>query len=232
MRNIASASTFTPNDDWFLDNLYLGIPAPVITTSLDTVAFDTTIVDSTSTLGLEISNTGFETLDVSQVISTSSEFSCDVNSFSLAAGANQLLNISFTPVQSGVRSGWLRLINNDPMRDTLNIYLMGIGEGVSGLDAKLSLPRVFAVHQNYPNPFNPVTTIHYELPRSSEVRLVIYNLLGQEVRTLLNSPIEAGRHQVVWNGTNDSGVTVASGIYIYRFEAGKYSKVMKMILVK
>ena len=232
MRSIGSASTFTPNDDWFVDNVYLGIPTPVITASLDTVIFDTTLVDSTSTLSLEISNSGFETLQVLQIISSSSEFSCDLNSFSLAAGADQLLNISFTPVQSGVRSGWLSLISNDPMMDTLNIYLIGIGEGVSGLEDKLTLPRVFAVHQNYPNPFNPVTTIHYELPRSSEVRLVIYNLLGQEVRTLLNSPIEAGRHQVVWNGSNDSGVIVASGIYIYRFEAEDYSRVMKMILLK
>jgi len=232
LRSIGSASTFAPNDDWFVDNVYLGIPAPVIITSLDTVLFDTTLVDSTSTVSLEISNSGFDTLQVSQVISSSSEFSSDLNSFSLATGESQLLNVSFTPTQVGVRIGWLRLISNDLLLDTLSIYLMGIGEGVTGLKDKLSLPRVFSVHQNYPNPFNPVTTIHYELPRSSEVRLVIYNLLGQEVRTLLNSPIEAGRHQVVWNGTNDSGATVASGIYIYRFEAGEYSKIMKMILLK
>jgi hypothetical protein len=232
LRSIGSASIYTPNDDWFVDNVYLGIPAPVITASLDTVLFDTTLVDSISTMSLEISNSGFDTLQVSQVFSSSSEFSSDINSFSLASGANQLLNVSFAPVQAGVRNGWLRLVNNDPVNDTLNIYLVGIGEGVTVLENKLALPKVFAVQQNYPNPFNPLTTIYYELPRNSEVKLVIYNLLGQEVRTLLNSPIKAGRHQVVWNGTNDSGTIVASGIYIYRFEAGEYSRVMKMILLK
>jgi hypothetical protein len=232
LRSIGSASIYTPNDDWFVDNVYLGIPAPVITVSLDTVLLDTTLVDSSSTMSLEISNAGLDTLRISQVIFSTSEFSSDLNSFSLASGANQHLNISFAPQQAGERIGWLRLINNDPVNDTLNILLVGVGVGVTGMENKLTLPRVFTVQQNYPNPFNPLTTIYYELPRSSEVKLVIYNLLGQEVRTLLNSTINAGRHQVVWNGTNDSGMLVASGIYIYRFEAGEYSRVMKMILLK
>ncbi len=232
IRSIGSPSMFTPNDDWFVDNVYLGLPSPVITTSLDSLVFDTTFVDSTSVLTLLISNAGLDTLHITEIISNNNEFSSDLHSFSLNFNESQLIHISFTPAQAGVRSGWLWIMSNDPQRDTLRIYLTGMGEALTGVKEDVTLPTVFAVHQNYPNPFNPETVIKYELPKSSEVKLVIYNLLGQEVRTLLREKVEAGRHQVVWNGMNNSGHRVASGIYIYRFEAGNYSRIMKMILLK
>ncbi len=232
IRSIGSPSMFTPNDDWFVDDVYLGLPSPVIAASVDSLVFDSTFVDSTSVLSVLISNSGLDTLQVTEIISTSSEFFSELHSFSLAFGESQQVTISFRPTQTGVRSGWLWIISNDPQRDTLRIYMTGVGEAVTGVKEELTLPSVFAVHQNYPNPFNPVTTINYELPKSSEVKLVIYNLLGQEVRTLLQGMMKAGRHQVVWNGTNNSGTMVASGIYIYRFEAGDYTRMMKMILLK
>ena len=99
-------------------------------------------------------------------------------------------------------------------------------------DEPVALPEQFAVAQNYPNPFNPTTTIHYSLPERSEVTLTLYNTLGQTVRTLVKSPREAGSHRVMWDGRDDLGRPVASGIYLYRFTAGDFVQVRKMILLK
>ncbi len=97
---------------------------------------------------------------------------------------------------------------------------------------KSLIPKEFAVSQNYPNPFNPSTIINYALPKSSLVTIKIYNILGQEVKTLINSQHQPGYYTAQWNGDNNSGHTVASGIYIYRVEAGQYVKTMKMMLLK
>ena len=87
-----------------------------------------------------------------------------------------------------------------------------------------SVPKEFAVSQNYPNPFNPSTVINYALPKSSLVTIKIYNILGQEVKTLINGQRQPGYYTVQWNGDNNSGRTVASGMYIYRVEAGSMLK--------
>lgn len=94
------------------------------------------------------------------------------------------------------------------------------------------LPRNFVLDQNYPNPFNPSTTIRYEVPAESRVTIKIYNLLGQEIKTLVNATKGIGRYEVIWDGKNDSGREVASGLYLYRLETGKISKTRKMLFVK
>lgn len=94
------------------------------------------------------------------------------------------------------------------------------------------VPTKFALQQNYPNPFNPSTTIRYQIPRSSQVRLVIYNLLGQKIRTLINEQKELGYFQAIWNGQNDNGIQVGSGIYFYRFQAGDFLSIKKMMYLK
>ncbi len=86
-------------------------------------------------------------------------------------------------------------------------------------DPVAGIPEVFALDQNYPNPFNPTTTIRYSLPEPASVNLSIYNVLGQRVATLTNEVLDAGVYNALWNGRNDAGVQVASGIYFYRIEA-------------
>lgn len=94
------------------------------------------------------------------------------------------------------------------------------------------VPDKFALDQNYPNPFNPTTTIRYSLPEDANVTLKIYNMLGQEVRTLVNTQQNAGRYSVYWGGLNDNGGGVATGTYIYSIKAGDFVKAKKMILLK
>lgn len=94
------------------------------------------------------------------------------------------------------------------------------------------VPQEFYVSANYPNPFNPSTTINYQLTQSSPVNLSIYNSLGQKVRTLVNGVVQPGSHQAVWDGRNDAGETVGSGMYLYLFKADNFSKTHKMILMK
>lgn len=95
-----------------------------------------------------------------------------------------------------------------------------------------TLPKTFQVNQNYPNPFNPSTTISYSLPTRSEVEIVIFNILGQRVTTLDEGIQSAGEHTVVWNGVNDSGGVVATGVYFYRVRAGDNVSTKKMLLLK
>ncbi len=93
-------------------------------------------------------------------------------------------------------------------------------------------PERFALEPNYPNPFNPATTIRYQLAENSKVTLKIYNLLGQEVRTLVNAQKLSGSHSVIWDGKNNHGQRVTSGVYFYRLQAGDFVKTRKMVLVK
>ena len=94
------------------------------------------------------------------------------------------------------------------------------------------VPVKYALHQNYPNPFNPTTTINYDLPENAHVEIVIYNMLGQNIRTLVNDDKPFGYHSVVWDGMTDSGESVSSGLYIYRIISGDFQKVKKMVLLK
>jgi len=96
----------------------------------------------------------------------------------------------------------------------------------------VSTPEDFSVSQNYPNPFNPQTEIKFSLPQNSKVKLEIFNVLRQKVKTLIDQDMPAGNHIVVWDGKNDCGEEVASGIYFYWIKAGSFTKSAKMSLLK
>ena len=93
-------------------------------------------------------------------------------------------------------------------------------------------PESFELRQNYPNPFNPSTTIHFRIPQDETVEVKIYNTLGQEVRALTSQRFAAGSHSLVWDGKDNQGSAVASGIYLYKFTAGKFTQTRKMNLIK
>ena len=95
-----------------------------------------------------------------------------------------------------------------------------------------TIPNIFSLEQNYPNPFNPSTTIRYQLPEATRVSLVIFNLLGQEVRTMIKAEQVAGDYSVTWDGIDKFGKEVASGVYVYRLKAGEFTDVKKLALTR
>lgn len=96
----------------------------------------------------------------------------------------------------------------------------------------LELPEDFALHQNYPNPFNAGTTIEYDLPVPSDVRIYIYNILGQQVKILVDEQQDAGYKTKQWFGKNENGYRVSTGVYFYRIVAGDFQKTKKMMFLK
>jgi flagellar hook assembly protein FlgD len=96
----------------------------------------------------------------------------------------------------------------------------------------IDLPIEFALGQNYPNPFNPTTEIEFDLPVRSVVNLQIFNVLGQKVRTLVDSEMDAGYQSVMWDGSDDSGLEVSSGTYFYILNAGNKTFTRKMTMLK
>jgi hypothetical protein len=94
------------------------------------------------------------------------------------------------------------------------------------------IPTNFSLSQNYPNPFNPTTNIKYAIPQDATVNLMVYNSLGQAVKTIVNLQQKAGYYTARWDGTNESGSKVSSGMYIYRITAGNYTHSIKMNLIK
>jgi hypothetical protein len=117
-----------------------------------------------------------------------------------------------------------------------DVIVVDDAQQVTGVLYEKALPTSYALHQNYPNPFNPVTTIRYELPKASHVTITIYNMLGQQVRVLEQSDQQPGYYQSIWDGRNDDGISVSSGIYTYRIAAvadnATFVDVHKMILIK
>ncbi|MGC9363690.1 MAG: lamin tail domain-containing protein [Fidelibacterota bacterium] len=107
-----------------------------------------------------------------------------------------------------------------------------VGPAVVGINGEDALPKVFALHKNYPNPFNPVTTINYDLPKDANVRIVIYDVMGREVRTLVNRHQKAGYRTLQWNALDNRGLPVSSGFYFYVMDAGNFHKTEKMLLLK
>ncbi len=117
-----------------------------------------------------------------------------------------------------------------PTRNTLNFEWEIVVEDV--VTVQEFLPMKTQLYQNYPNPFNPSTTINYSLKQNSKVNLSIYNIKGQKVKQLVSDQFPDSQHSVVWNGKDDSGKSVSSGIYFYKMKTENYEKTRKMILMK
>ena len=134
-------------------------------------------------------------------------------------GGSWILHISDNAgADTGVLNEWCLKLTHD--------VATGVKESADGA------PAVLALKGNVPNPFNPTTTIHFDLPKSTDVRLSVYELSGRRVASLVSGTMDAGNHQVVWTGKDDTGRSVASGVYFYRLEAEQKIFTRKMVLLK
>ena len=120
------------------------------------------------------------------------------------------------------------------MFDDIKIYNYSITETPTKVESQenAEIPTTFALKQNYPNPFNPTTQIRFEMPSSQLVKLSVFNVLGQKVKTLVNKQLSAGKYSFEWDGTNESGNLVSSGVYFYRFETPAFTQVHKMMYIR
>ena len=123
--------------------------------------------------------------------------------------------------------------------ETGNKFVLGgTGEVIVPSEQKFILnripviPEIFTLHQNFPNPFNPITTLSYDLPKDSDVRLAIFDMLGNEVATLVSTSQQAGFKSVQWDATDSMGRPVSAGVYLYQIQAGEFVQTKKMVLLK
>jgi hypothetical protein len=148
---------------------------------------------------------------------------------SIPSGGSEMITATFTmpdTAEVGYQYEGSIIIHNNSVLDPVTIPVtVTIVEGVS--DKEQAVPMQFALHQNYPNPFNPSTEIRFDLPQTAPVTLAIYNLLGQKVATVLDQRMEAGSHQVLFDASG-----LASGVYFYRINAGQFTDMKKMVLIK
>ncbi len=108
-------------------------------------------------------------------------------------------------------------------------------ESVTGIEDKLNddqIPGKYKLFQNYPNPFNPRTKIKFSLPAQRKVKLTIFNILGQKIKTVVDKELQPGTHKFDWDSRNSSGILVSSGIYIYRIETEDFVKSRKLVLIR
>jgi len=148
---------------------------------------------------------------------------------------DELTNSYTMNIDAGEHMRWI-LTSNEGEEYELNgdsgdIIVDGDVDGFT-LDKVPEIPLTYLLSQNYPNPFNPVTSISYEIPKESFVRISIYNLLGQKVTDLVSNLHPAGYHNVMWNSMDMSGKPVSSGVYIYTIQADNFRAVKKMVLLK
>jgi hypothetical protein len=115
--------------------------------------------------------------------------------------------------------------------DHFSLTVLRLPQALEVPEAEI-LPVSFSLGQNYPNPFNPATIIRYAVATRSQVTIEVINMLGQRVRMLVNDTKPAGSYQVEWDGRDDSGRQVSSGVYLYRFQADDVVLAKKMVLIK
>ena len=168
------------------------------------------------------------------VVSKSDELDMDLSTVGETANYNASLNVTMEPDWSVNDLRAVAIVQSFGSREVLQAAQIQYFE--TGMGEELPVTEV-TLAQNYPNPFNPSTTIRFSLIERSNVKLDVYNQKGQKITTLVNSTKDAGNHQVVWNGKNDSGKPASSGIYLYKIHSetpggGRYTSVKKMILLK
>ena len=208
------------------------IPAPEIFVDPMSLTFDTTAAGSSNLKLLTIYNIGNATLTISNISSTESVFSTNLTSYDIQPGDSQMVQVAFTPTEPIIYTSNLFVISNDSEMDTLIVPVSGVGIMLARIELDAQLPHILVLYPNYPNPFNPVTTLRYDLPEKVLVTITIYDMLGRQVKTLMDQTQDAGYKSLIWDATNDYGKPVSAGIYLYQIQAGEYIQTKKMVLLK
>ncbi len=144
----------------------------------------------------------------------------------------ETIDTTFTDINIVIGETYYYILSAVDFNGNESAFSDDVSAEILSLDETMGIPEVFALRQNYPNPFNPITTLRYDLPENSFVKITIYDLLGREVKTLFNRTQDAGYKSVVWNATNDHGKPVSAGVYLIQIHAGEFVQTKKMILLR
>ena len=168
------------------------------------------------------------------------QINCD-----LSMDCVDLTGIDFGPCDMALGTGWINdnceyISGCDWVADSVDYTVAFFNSMDNCIEACFlasndeinQLPQAFNLYNNYPNPFNPVTTLRYDIPENSHVTITIYDMLGRQVKTLINQTQDAGYKSLIWDATNDYGKPVSAGIYLYQIQAGEYISTKKMVLLK
>ena len=164
------------------------------------------------------------------------DFSCVKSTVYLYGSGQYIPNGNFPiEIYLSKNTGIVKIVGRDLQDNILyTVELKNFTSGSTGgiKEVTNTTPDGFWLHQNYPNPFNPATTIRFDVPKASHVTVKIYDILGHEVKTLVNRQYQPGTHAVVWDGRDSSDRSVVSGTYLVRIQAGEFVGVRKMVLMK
>lgn len=229
-----NADEVTPNDP---DDLDVGPNGLQNYPILNSATFDGT--DLTVELELN-SNTGpFQSYDLHFYANTE----CDSSGYGegaiyiteVAGITNGIYTFTF-PVPSAIVGKYITATATSWLNSTSEFSACLIVEEVKlekrTFDSQTSKPEAYVLHQNYPNPFNPTTSLRFDIPKSSNVSIKVYNITGQIIRTLANRPYAAGQHEISWDGKNAAGQAVSSGTYIIKLVSGSFTQIRKMVLLR
>ena len=201
-------------------------PVPEIKLSTTFVDLGSVIIGSTASGIFKITNDGNADLVIADISSDNGSFFVSMNSATINPGQTEIVTVTFKPDEPGTQNAAITIISNDPdnvelvVRVSCSAVVVGHGS--------------FALSQNSPNPFNPSTTISYSVLGgvSKKITVKIFDIRGRLLRVLANRVCEPGTYSVVWDGTDKSGRALPSGIYLYRFEAGDFVQIRKMVMLK
>jgi hypothetical protein len=218
----------------YLDTNLVSPPYPVIDVDPDTLQFGQ--VDTTGNTSVVITlwvyNGGAEqNLNVTNMVINPAgirpHYSLSRTTMTVAPGDSEFVDVTFNPNAVNTFNGVLVITNNSNNAPTKNVVIRGQGVAGQAAGDPLEMPTQFELSQNFPNPFNPSTEISFALPQVSDVRLSVYNMLGQQVDVLAAGTFNAGYHTVTFDATQ-----LPAGLYFYRIEAGDFTAIRKMMLLK
>lgn len=214
-----SAATFcangTPNDDWLISKEFTA--SANCNVAFKAKSASAQYIDE---FQVAVSTTGTDVADFTVISEGNVTAPVEANEFSYDLSAYDGQNIRVA----------IHCVSNDKFLFYVDDFVVN-GGSVDNNENSVN-PVVTALGDNYPNPFNPETTISFNMKNAGQVSLNVYNIKGQKVKALVNEVKEAGTHTVVWNGKDNSGAQVASGVYFYRMTNGNYTSTKKMVLMK
>ncbi|GAB4380356.1 MAG: hypothetical protein Kow0042_30430 [Calditrichia bacterium] len=206
-------------------------PAPVFNVSPDTLFFGVVTPGDTLIDSVTVKNSGNADLIITSIVSSNPLFGVSPTTLNLPPDSSAQIFVEFrTDSLNGLQSGELIFYHNGFGSPDTVLLLAEVVTATTHWKGKI--PNGILLYPNYPNPFNSSTRITYQLPKQMEIELLIFNLLGATVRTLAKSNQSAGIHDVWWDGKDDSGREVASGVYIFRLKVADKLFFRKLLLIR